>query len=267
MVTSLRRALVATILLAPSASLATPKPLPFTYGADTNPKGQGEVEQYVDLVPLMAVDGNGAPARYLATQLATEIEYGLTNRVELGLYATLAPQAPGFLAVPSLTDGNGAKQRLRVRFADAGDWPIDLALYGEVSETNTELELEWKVILERRFGPVRLLANAWFEYELYFSGRREWVFNPTAGFTVQATPNVSVGLEYWMRAEVASDGAPRDFNDGPHHYLGPTMRLSFGNFFCTSGLYMRLSNLGRVLQPGVDSYGPVWFRTIVGFSF
>lgn len=268
MVSSLRRALVASVLFAPAAAFATPKPLPFTYGADTNPKGQGEVEQYIDLVPVMALDGNGAPSRYLATQLQTEVEYGVTNRVELGLYATLAPQAPGYLGIPSLTEGNGSKQRLRFRFADAGDWPMNLALYGELSETNTELELEWKVILERRFGPVRLLANAWFEYELYFSGRREWVFNPTAGFTVQATPNVSPGLEYWMRAEVSADPKDaRDFNDGPHHYLGPTLRLSFGNFFWTTGLYVRLSNVGRVLQPGVDAYGPVWFRSLVGFSF
>ncbi len=258
----------ACIITLASTAGATPKPLPFTYGTDTNPKGQGEVEQYVDLVPVMALNANGLPERYLATQLQTEVEYGLSNRVELGLYVTLSPEASGYFAIPSLTEGNGAKQRVRWRLADQGDWPIDVALYGEVSEANTEVELEWKVILERRFGPVRLLANAWFEYEFYYTGRREWVFNPTAGFTVQATPNVFPGFEYWMRAEVRSD-APEsgDFNGGPHHYIGPTLRLSFGNFFWTSGIYMRVSNFGRVLDAGVDSYGPIWFRTLVGFGF
>jgi hypothetical protein len=268
MVTMLRSPLVASILLTPCLAFATPKPLPFTYGADTNPKGEGEVEQYVDLVPLVAVDGNGAPRHYLAPQFQTEFEYGLSNRVELGLYVTLAPQASGYLQIPKLTEGNGAKQRLRVRFADPGDWPVDVALYGEVSETTDEFELEWKVILERDFGPVRLLANAWFEYEMYYSGAREWVFDPTAGFTVQATPNVFPGFEYWMRAEVSADpNDPREFNDGPHHYLGPTLRLSFGNFFWTSGLYLRVSNFGRVLEPGVDAYGPIWFRSLIGFKF
>jgi len=260
-----KRLLVAAILLVPCAARATPKPLPFTYGADTNPKGTGEVEQYVDLVPLIATSDR--PQRYIATQLLTEIEYGLTNHVELGLYATFVPEAAGYV-VPSLTEGNGAKQRIRWRPVDLGDWPIDVAFYGEIAETNTELELEWKLILERRFGPVRLLANAWFEYEMYFDGHRDWVFNPTAGLTVQATPNVSPGVEYWMRAEVHADSSiPAVFDDGPHHYLGPTLRLSFDRFFWTSGLYLRLSNFGHVLAPGVDAYGPIWFRTLVGFSF
>ncbi len=261
------RAVLALLLVAPAAR-ATPKPLPFTYGADTNPKGQGEVEQYVDLVPVMALDGNAAPRRVLATEFLTEVEFGLSDRVELGLYATLAPEPAGYVAMPSLVEGNGSKQRIRWRLADPGDWPVDVALYGEIAETSNELELEWKLILDRRFGPVRLLANAWFEYEFYFDGRREWVFNPTAGLTVQATPNVSPGIEWWMRAEVRSDARdPPSFDAGPHHYVGPTLRLSFGNFFWTTGLYLRVSDFGRVLAPGVDSYGSVWFRSLVGFSF
>jgi hypothetical protein len=249
---------------------ATPKPLPFTYGADTNPKGTGEVEQYVDFVPLKAFDVNASPVPYPAMQFQTEFEYGLSNRLELGLYVTIVPTASGFLQdppPPTLTEGTGIKQRLRWRLADPGDWPVDVALYGEVAETFTEMELEWKLILDRRFGRLRLLANAWFEYEVYYTGRRDWVFNPTAGFTVDATPNVSPGFEYWMRAEVRSDGTdPPNFNAGPHHYVGPTLRVSFGNFFVTSGIYMRLDALGRAVTPS-DSYGPVWFRTLVGFGF
>jgi hypothetical protein len=267
MVTRRAFAALAVLALARPAG-ATPKPLPFTYGADTNPKGKGEVEQYVDLVPLVALDGNAAPRRYLATELLTEVEYGVSDRVELGLYVTLAPGAPGYVATPRLIEGNGSKQRVRWRLADPGDWPVDVALYGELSETNDEIEIEAKLILERAFGPVRLLANAWFEHEFYFSGRREWVFDPTAGFTVQVTPNVFPGFEYWMRAEVRADATdPPSFNAGPHHYVGPTLRLSFGNFFWTTGLYVRLSDFGRALEPGVDSYGPVWFRSLVGFSF
>ncbi len=262
--------LLALVLFAAPAR-ATPKALPFTYGADTTPKGQGEVEQYVDLDPVYARDAStGARARYLATQLQTEVEYGLSNRVELGLYVTLVPASSSFQSLPELPEGNGSKQRVRWRLADAGDWPIDVALYLEVAENEREIELEGKVILERRFGPVRLLANAWFEHEFYFTGRREWVFNPTAGFVVQITPRFFAGFEYWMRAEVLAQddgqGGAGDFNAGPHHYVGPALKLSLGNFFCEAGLYVRLNDFGRVLQPG-DAYGPTWLRTIVGFGF
>jgi hypothetical protein len=250
---------------------ATPKPLPFTYGADTNPKGQGEVEQYVDLVPVKAQDAQGVTVPFLATQFQTEMEYGITNRVELGLYVTFQPESvAGYVQIPQLPETYGVKQRIRWRLADQGDWPIDIALYGEISESVTEIELEAKVILERRVGRFRFLANAWFEHEFYYTGRREWVFNPTGGITFQVTPSVHPGIEYWMRAEVLAhdDGqGSGGFNAGPHHYLGPTLRLSFGNFFWTTGIYARLSNIDHVMQANVDAYGPVWFRTVAGFGF
>ena len=241
---------------------ATPKPLPFTYGADTNPKGQGEVEQYVDLVPVVAVGGDGAPARLLATQLQTEVEYGLTKNLELGLYAAFMPTASGYAAVPQLTKGTGAKQRLRWRLADPGDWPVDVALYGEFAEFTNEIELEWKLILDRRFGHLRLLANAWFEEEFYYDGTTEFVANPTAGVAYEVTPTVTPGIEWWMRWDSGGD-----WNGGPHQYVGPTMRLNFENFFWTAGLYVRLDDFGRRLTPGEDAFGPIWFRSIVGFGF
>ena len=248
----------------PALAHATPKPLPFTYGVDTNSKGTGEVEQYVDLVPVYALGSTGTRQRFLASEFMTEVEYGLTNNVELGIYLTLAPVMAGYSAIPSLIEANGSKQRIRWRLADQGDWPIDIALYFEASENSVEVEAEWKVILERRFGKLRLLANAWFEKEFYYDGHDDWVFNPTVGVSYQATPSVCPGLEYWMRAEVGDD---HDFNAGPNHYLGPTLRIVAGRFFWTTGLYMRLNDVGRQLQAGVDSFGPVWFRSIVGFGF
>jgi len=86
---------------------------------------------------------------------------------------------------------------------------------------------------------------------------------------VQVTPSVFCGLEYWMRGEVLAqdDGSGAGgFNAGPHHYLGPTLALSFGKFFFSAGLYMRLSDFGRVLGPG-DAYGATWLRTVAGISF
>ena len=242
-----------------ASAAATPKPLPFSYGADTNPKGQGEVEQYVDMVPVVAKNADGTSSHVLATQFQTEVEYGLLKNLEVGLYAAIMPATDG---VPELTEGTGVKQRLRWRLADPGDWPIDVALYGEVTEFTSEIELEWKLILDRRFGKLRLLANAWFEEEFYFDGATEFVANPTAGITYQVTPIFSPGIEGWMRYDTGGD-----WNGGPHWFVGPTMRFNFGNFFWTTGLYVRLDDFGRSLTPGEDAFGPIWFRSIVGFGF
>ena len=252
----------AVFVLWPVAAHATPKPLPFTYGSDTTPKGEGEVEQYVDLVPVIATDAAGKPVRFLASQFQTEVEYGLRKNLELGLYAAFIPGANGYSAIPELTEGTGAKQRLRWRLADRGEWPIDVALYGEVTEFSNEIELEWKLILERDVGRFRLIANAWFEEEFYYDGSTEFVANPTAGVTYEVSPTFSPGIEYWMRYDTGGD-----WNGGPQHYIGPTMRLVFDRFFWTTGLYVRLNDIGRTLTPGEDAFGPVWFRTIVGFGF
>ena len=43
---------------------------------------------------------------------------------------------------PNMPEGTGVKQRLRYRFADAGRWPIDVAVYGEVVENSARSS--WK---------------------------------------------------------------------------------------------------------------------------
>jgi len=243
---------------------ANPRPLPYTYIYETLPAGDAEVELYADLTPLRAIDANGAPAWILASQFQTEIEYGLTDRLELGLYLTLAPMDPSVMFAPSMPEGTGVKQRLRYRFADAGRWPIDLAVYGEVTETEREIELEGKVILQRRLGPFRIAANAWAEREFYFSGAREWVLNPTAGVVLEKWITAQPGIEYWMHAEHADGGG---WVVGPEHYLGPTMILQFGKIWWSNGFYFRLNGLTTPPIGSGDPYGAVWARTIVGISF
>lgn len=247
---------------------ASPKFNPFTYPYDTLGEGEVEIEQYADVIPVKAQNaGTGASQWYTATQFQTEFEYGITNRLELGLYVSFAPGGPGGLtSLAETTEGNGVKQRLRYRFVDEGVWPIDVALYGEIVENEREIELEAKIILQKRIGRLRALINLWAEREYYFENERDWVINPTAAVSYQATPSIFPGIEAWMRAEWPDPAPhPRPFNAGPHEYLGPTMSFNFGRFWWTSGAYLRLNEPLRSLQPG-DAFGNFWFRTIVGID-
>src|SRR4029077_20484347 len=164
----------------------------------------GEVEQFIDYMPTRVLSSaTGAPVWYGSTQFQTEVEYGLTDRVELPISFTCVPEPSArVVSLPQLIQGNGSKQRVRWRLADPEAWPIDVALYGEVAENEREIELEAKIILQRRFGRLRLITNLWAEREFYFDGRREWVLNPTAGATVElGQGRVHLGVEGWMRAE------------------------------------------------------------------
>jgi hypothetical protein len=188
------------------------------------------VEQYVDLVPGKAsVDGKSTT--FLSTLFQTEVEYGLTDKLEVALYGTLGSIAPsGVSEVPEMPVGNGMKQRLRWRLADEGEWPVDVALYGELAEQQSELEIEWKLILQKRVARrLRLVANAWFEREFEYKGDQAWVVNPTFGATVEITPMLHLGFEGWMRWTLEDgEGPDKAWKHGPHVYAGPTTLVNFG---------------------------------------
>jgi hypothetical protein len=242
------------------------------------PQGGLEVEQFVDMtpVPALAATGSNSSSNQLSTliqaTLTTEIEYGLLDRLELGLYFQLSDN-PGFLTgeAPTTSLGfDGVMQRLRYGLARPGEWPIDVSLYGEVAEFQNELELEGKVNLQRRFGHLRLMVNLWAEREFYYNGRQEWVLNPTAGAAYEIRPWITVGGEYWMHAEL---GAPATaavntfttFNQAAHHYLGPAIMVQFRKLWWTVAAYGRLDNLSRAPQQG-DLYGSLWVRTVIGID-
>jgi hypothetical protein len=254
---------------------ATPRPLPFTYTYDTLAEGESEVEQYIDLTPVKAIDGSsGQPVWYVASQFQTEFEHGITDHLELGLYAAFQPGAPGNLTdTATLTEGTGFKERLRWRIADEGQLPVDLALYGELVEYATEFEIEAKVILQKRFGKLRIAANAWVEREIYYaSTQQDWVLNPTVGVTYQVTPSFHVGAEYWMRVEFPDPAPnPRPFSLGPNQFVGPALMFNFGHLWWSTGVYARVNDVSRTALPTdatqpPDNYGPIWARTVIGLE-
>ena len=261
---------IATVALALSTLLASnananPRPLPFTYIYETLSEGDAEIEQYVDMTPVRAYSASGNRTWFAASQYQTEFEYGITDRLELGLYVTFVPSDSAYSLTPTLPEGNGVKQRLRYRLGETGQWPLDIALYGELSENQREVEVEAKIILQRHIGRLRVVANAWAEREFYFNGNREWVLNPTAGAVFEITPSVQPGIEYWMRAEYPDGSAPRVFNLGPNHFLGPTILLQFGKLWWSNGVYVRLNDYGRTVAVG-DNFGNIWLRSVIGID-
>lgn len=270
-----RWVVVIGLVMVPTVAGATPQPLPFTYVYETLPKGSLEVEQYADYTPLKLAAPGGS-VTYGASQFQTEFEYGITDRLELGLYVTFTPNAANnYNFTPILTEGNGIKERLRLRLAEEGEWPVDVGLYGELVENERELEVEGKIILQRRIGDLRVVANLWAEreYENFDTHQGDWVINPTLGLTYQVTPTFHPGIESWMRAEYPDSKPARTFNLGPQVYVGPTAMLDFGNFWWSTGVYFRVTDVGHVMSDGtdtngvVDSFGQVWIRMIIGLSF
>lgn len=258
-----------------ASARATPRQLPFTYPNETLSKGQSEVELFTDVNPLrVAADASDATKGNVwapAYAMTAEFEYGLTDRFELGIYSVFeaSPQAGGDNALQF----DGMKWRLRTRLAEPGEWPVDVGLYFELETMHDELSLEGKVNLQRRLGPLRLMANLWVEEQVkrpldnYAQGRRAaFVVNPTGGVVVDANPVVQPGVEYWARGQLAPSGETEQDRENTrvHHFLGPTLHFNFGRFWWSSGLYVNLNSTATP-QPG-DAYGPIWFRSVIGIE-
>ena len=262
------RALTIVMLLAATAS-ANPRALPYTYTTDTLPAGGVEIEQFADLVPLRARDAStGQVTSYLASQFQTEIEIGLRDRLELGLYFTFVPASEELTSTAVMPEGNGLKQRIRYIFADLGEWPVDVGVYGEVTENEREVELEGKILLQRRFDRLRVAVNLVSEYELYFAqSQRDIVVNPSAGATYEINPTFSVGVDSFLRGEYPQNPAPatRTFGLGPEYYIGPAVMISFGKLWWSVGAYGRVTDIDHTLVPG-EVYGKTWFRSMIGYN-
>lgn len=255
--------------LAASAA-ANPHANPFSYPYGTLPAGKLEVEQYMDLVPVRVErenpDGTLDGVISLRSVLTTELEFGITDRLELGWYFQFRQ---GASATTPFLRFDGVKQRLHYRFAEAGQLPVDIGIYGELAEFHNEIEFEEKLLLARRLDRLYLVANLWVEQEWYFqTGDTKFIYNPTVGASYELSPKVIVGAEYWARgrfdnAANATDPNNSDAPTAAHHYLGPTLLLQTANVFLSLGVYARLDHLGTV-QAVDDPYGKLWVRTIVG---
>jgi hypothetical protein len=259
--------LLGLCLVVSRTALADPHPLPFSYPYSTLPRGLTELEQYVDMTPLRTVVNpqDGSTRNRLQGIFVTELEYGITDRLELGLYLQFSNDLSGSTGQQPM-QFDGVKQRLRYRFADPGAWPVNLAIYGEVAELSSELELEAKIILERRFGPWQWIVNLTGEHEWYYEGEKELVFVPSGGVSYEVTPACRIGAEYWGRVEHAFD-EPGDapFSALWHHYVGPTFLFQTSRVWLAAAPYVRVDHLGRAGEVG-DELGRFWFRTIVGID-
>jgi hypothetical protein len=259
--------------LVASTTHANPRPLPFSYPYETLPEGKVEIEQYMDFIPVRVErerldDGTLEGVWGVRSVLTTEVEWGITDRLEFGFYFQFRQGASG--TTPFMRF-DGVKQRLRYRFSDAGELPIDIGFYLELGEYQNEIEFEQKLLLSKRFGDIVAVANLWVEQEWYFQDdTTKFIYNPTVGASYEITPRFHLGLEYWARGRFddTSDDPVTAGDDAPvkaHHYVGPTFLYQQSSIFVSLGVYARLDDFGDTAIVG-DPYGKVWFRSILGIE-
>jgi hypothetical protein len=121
-----------------------------------------------------------------------EFEYGLTDHLQLAYYEVYTWNRK------QDWERDGFKVEAKLRFAEAGQWPVDLALYTEYKNPDGSRErrsdaMENKVILSKDVGPWNLIGNFVFEKDI--NTHSDWEFEYTAGVSYGMTPRTRIGLE------------------------------------------------------------------------
>ncbi len=121
-----------------------------------------------------------------------ELEYGLTNHLQLAYYEVATWNRQNDFQRDSL------KVETKYRFVESGEWPVDLALYAEYKNPNgrdetASDEMEGKLILAKNFGRWSAVFNWVMERKI---GEHEsWQMEYTAGGGYIVNPKLRFNLE------------------------------------------------------------------------
>jgi hypothetical protein len=180
-----------------------------------------------------------------------ELEYGLTDRWDLALYHVFT-QSPseGF-------HFDSWRLETRYRPAEKGEWPVDLMLYFELerpADFTQTTETEEKVILEKDFGGIALVANLVAEQKLLraYDGR---LFELDLGARYEISPALHLGAEFWTLQQTGGGVSQSSY------FAGPSLSLATGKIWIQigAGFGSGPSGLG-------DLPANVQVRSVLGFN-
>lgn len=153
----------------------------------TTKQGEFEIEVFNDL-NLSEFDHDDS----YDSKHQIEFEYGLTDHLQIAYYEVYTwDRAKDW-------ERDMFKIETKLRLAEAGQWPVDMAVYAEYKNPNGSRErrsdvVEPKLILSKDFGPWNVIGN--FIAEKTINTHSDWEFEYTAGVSYAVAPLTRLGLE------------------------------------------------------------------------
>ncbi len=244
-----------------------------TYQSNVKPSGGLDVELWNTL--RMGKEGEGSPydfGRILDQRL--EFEVGLGGDVQTSLYFNLSQSTLHTIGASDFTTSTeiGVSNEWKWKLTDPVADGIGTALYGEASFTSSEIELEGKVILDKRFGSSIIAANVAgeVEFETELDGdeveqETEVPVELNLGYMYMCTPTFGIGVEARNANEI-SDGEW----EKSVWFAGPTAFVSTGNFFFILNvqpqLFMMKREEGTVGNLDLVDHEKVEARLLMGIT-
>jgi len=228
------------------------RPWAFLNSAETAERGEIEYEQRITWTTRRASDPD-----FSRFDIIHEIELGLTDRLQLGLY----------VARWRYEHGGGAKFRsvgveALYMLRDPRTHGLGLTLYGEVTAGPEFVEFEPKLIIEKQFGRWRAGYNLVVEAEWKSTHPREneTVLKQVVGFSFAASRRWSIGAELFHVLIIDDRSRSRD----PLLYLGPNFSVRGIKLFGLEGF---VTATPAIQLTGVNDEADLQARLIFGLEF
>lgn len=222
------------LMLFARPGLAQVDPFEFeVYPYQTEGGGVAELESANSFVPNGHGEGGvgtarGSFASNLMYRTSLELTYGLTEKIEAAAYLDLAhPNGSSFQYA-------GSKYRLRGSLFEQGQLPVDLGWYVEAEWhrihqfDDSELEFEFKPIIEKDFGRFEIDLNPKFEKAIFIGPDKNmgFEFGYAAGVYYNYLRWLTPGLEFYGGIGLIDDSDPLHEQQ---HYVFPVIRGEFSN--------------------------------------
>jgi len=215
--------LIAALLLVPAAAHADRRGFSHTYEYMTMPESQTEVEVYTE--QSRQVLGEASQKEFV---LQLEIEHGITAKWDVSVYHV-------FKQVAGVTDAENEpfgldeiKLRTRYRFAERGQWPVNVVAYLEGVRSFAEpvWEGEAKAIVTRDFDKLTIAVNLIGEVKLDANADEPEVeAGWAAGVGYELHPEIKLGAETWGGFEVEDPSGTKEAWAGPAVSWAPSSSL------------------------------------------
>lgn len=175
------------------AALANERHFTYTYETAVLPTGAKELE-------IWTTPRIGRDSYFVRFDERMEFEVGVTDRLMTALYLnvsnTTAEVAPEMRETEF--EFEGVSSEMKYKLSDPVADTLGVGLYGEVTGSTNELEIEGKILLDKRLGSLLVAGNLVFEQEWEFEAEEtesEQAVEVDVAGTVTLRPGLSAGIE------------------------------------------------------------------------
>jgi hypothetical protein len=260
----MRRVLQAVLVIAVTAAPAAASERHFTYTYESSVlrPGAREIEPW-------STFRLGRSEFFSRFDSRIEAELGLTDRLQTSLYLDLKAQtADTPLGRSSSTELAGISSEWKLKLADPVADRAGVALYGELSAGPSEMEIEGKLILDKRVGRLLGALNLVAEHEWKFDEpetERETAFEVDAAACWFLTPRLTAGLEIRSHTVVPPGEEPTR----SALFLGPTVSYAKDGWWVAASVLPQVRALRGVSDGHLDleEHERVEVRVLFGLEF